>query len=792
MGGASIMDIISYVKAKRALKEATKPITPDRATFFEGSINNLYNYEMNTDHIRFDPEGVPKESDLYTATDYIKVEAGTYTIGFPESADGFYMSYVPFYNENKELDSVIHSSSTFSGQSENISVPASGYVRLAINIDYKDEMVFAKQEDYITGEYIPYQPELASSIKATPKRKSVTSEIVAEKAIQTTHTNFIEAGKNLFNKNDVELDTFYSTYPGKTELSGYFTTNNAIPLEANKSYTISHVRQWFLLDGSGNEIDNNNTGDNSATVTIETTEASFFAFSGSMDNLHVTQMEEGTETTYYEAYKKTFPEMGFTNSQVSEMTRSLNSAGEVVRVSKTGENFNITSDFGNESIVIKTKRYSGDRNRSFNFVETNVGNLTIHKTDDDIVPIRTFNTVGGNHGYTAINIITMSGHDKTTADLGSQWTDGETTYTLLKIEGDDLIFGCPYTENSSGIVSSSRVVPVTNLTHVSGATNTAEVDITNTSGGQLYPSIKDATVQYFLDGNELTDDGEYAGKELRVWEEYTIMDYKAIIDYAQANVGSFYGDADIDGVVKLSNTFTFTYGGKCTTSHGFLALKPVSVANCGFLQSYSLTASNHTRKRFMPNVASKNGFDFPSGVDLDAYDTDTNFDDADLIDPNVPPSYYVDWLYNSNGDKAYGFSLGYIVDKTNSKNADRVANTTRYWDMRGTTKSYPVAIRGLEFSPGDYMSFQGFRNYITPEEVGNAENLNVVKDKKDTYVYTHFTEQVSGEKKLLPNDLGKEAELVQGDLSLMNDVVDTNGVTINTSSALSHGVIKCR
>ncbi|MEI2536939.1 hypothetical protein, partial [Acinetobacter baumannii] len=72
----------------------------------------------------------------------------------------------------------------------------------------------------------------------------------------------------------------------------------------------------------------------------------------------------------------------------------------------------------------------------------------------------------------------MENHGKNTSDLGSKWTDGVTIYTLLDIKGNDIVFGCPYTV-TDGVVSSQRVVPIATLIHVSGATNTTNIDINN-------------------------------------------------------------------------------------------------------------------------------------------------------------------------------------------------------------------------------------------------------------------------------------------------------------------------
>src|SRR5690606_24623947 len=105
----------------------------------------------------------------------------------------------------------------------------------------------------------------------------------------------------------------------------------------------------------------------------------------------------------------------------------------------------------------------------------------------------------------------------------------------------------------------------------------------------------------------------------QVRESYNVMDYKALIDYAQANVGKPFASDAIEGIVNLSITYTFSEGGKCHISHTFKALKKVSILSCGFLQSIALSAAGKVTKRYMPNVLPKSGIDFKSIQDMTDY-----------------------------------------------------------------------------------------------------------------------------------------------------------------------------
>lgn len=619
---------------------------------------------------------------------------------------------------------------------------------------------------------------------------SVTESKLSNQSVTADKTNFLTTGKNKLNNATSLVDFILIPNGQVTALAGYKTSDYILLTPG--TYTFSKVRWYGFYDLNKNVITNPfvNTGNNNAVVTTTIATTQYLRVSYITSNENSVQVESGSTATSYESYRINAPKLLLTQSQIEQVAVPNIAALYPVKLTKSGETFTLEGQFDStQNIVIVTSR-NGSSNGSFNFTSTTIGGVLVHSTPDDITPIRTFTTVGANHGYTTVVIVTMSGHGKVTADLGSIWTDGVTQYTLLNISGNDLTFGCPYTV-INGVTSSIYVAPIAPLTHVSGATNTGTVSITTlASSPQLYPSINNISVSYLVDGKEITVDGTYYGKEVQIVEKYNVMDYKAIIDYAQGNIGVSYKNNNVEGVVTLTNVFIFTNRLKCTTSHTLNALKKVTLANCGFLQSSVFSPAGLTRKRFMPNVLPKSGFDFASGIDLDTYATSLLFGASDLQNPSIPPSHYTDWAYLS-GVRKYGFTMGYIVDKTNSKNSDRLANTSTFWDMRSSKKSYPVALQGT-LNAGDYRNFEGFRNYISPEEVGNVTNMNVVQDHRNSYVYITSNSVMTNSSVRVPNRIGFSAELLQGQITLANDTVDANGIVVSSTTVNSSGVIKIK
>jgi hypothetical protein len=663
-------------------------------------------------------------------------------------------------------------------------------------------------QTYLTDELLQ-QIAGTAPINATPSLLGVTTGMLANKSVTYEKTEFMSRGKNYFDYSKAIKDKYPNNTGALLTLVGY-STSDLIYAEAG-TYTIKNARWVVVYNGAKQVV---NYLDNASTMlhTVTLTENGYIVVSGYDGNqdkyyLQTCQLEKGSTATTFEQYGNRL----IKNLDVTDLTNIINTnktsistinMSKKLTIYKSGFVYKIRSKFDNtKDIVIETSQV-GSSNNSFNFTQTYLvdkgvepfTNLeVIHSNTDDITPIRTFTTVGANHGYPNIVRITMIGHDKTTADLGSKWTDGVTTYTLLDTYGNDLVFGCPYAV-VDGVVSATLINPVANLTHVSGATHTTIVNITTlVSGAQLRPSINNKSLKFILDNVEITTDGTYYGDELQVQESYNIMCYKEVIDFAQSHIGTAYKNDSVAGAVRLSINYVFAEKGAITIHHNFRALKKLSIAACGFIQSVPMSLTGYKVDRYLPNVLPKSGVDFKTPVDLTTYNQSLVFDNVDYINPNLPPNRHIDWLKNtSTGVKKIGFTMGYLVDKTNSKNADRLINTPTGWDMRDTLKSYPIAMSGLTLNAGDYKNFICYRNYLSPNWKSNATNVNIVKDKKDTYVYIDYHINVSFETLKLDDYSGKSITVIEksADFTLHNDIVDADGVLFSVANNYGYAILK--
>lgn len=733
--------------------------------------------------------GVPTVSGAYTTSDFIRVTGGQAYTASGSTNNGPRM--IAFYDTSKTFISRIDNGATplvWTG-----TAPANGYMRVSfLNVTTIPQV----EAGSVRTAYEAYRLSIPRARLSAQNLliNAVESDAVRNASITPDKTSFFRPGKNLFDPAEITAGVYLAETNGTAITAASYITSGYIPVTAGQPYTVTQARKIILFDGAKVFVSGGNY--NQATVGITVTPAVDGFLRVSLDTNHASytpekrQVEAGSSVTAYAPFARTIPVLAFTPEQVAAVTGAAPLPAPLT-LTVAGALHTINTDLAGAALAIVTSK-SGSANGTFNFQGTTLDGVTIHATTDDITPIRTFATVGANHGYGCIVAYTVSGHGKTAADLGSTWTDGTRTYTLLLINGNELTFGGAYTVDGAGVVTGDSTDPAATLTHVSGATNTTSVPITAPiDGRQLYPSVKAISVRYEVDGAPVTANGTYRATVVRVIESYEIIDYKSLIDWARSHVGQSFAanTAAIDGVVRIANVYTFRGGGRCTVSSSLTALKPVALGNTGFLQSVALGRAGHTTHRYMPGVKPKSGVDFSQFVDMTGYSANLVFGPADSIDISRPPSRYVDWLVNGSGQRVVGFTMGYISDKTNSKDSDR-AQLAMSWDMRSTKKSYPNAIGGAMLNPGDSRGIEGFRNYLAPHPSG-ATNVNVVEDAQAAYVHLDFHGPGVAVPIPLPEQIGRSvAVLTTTGLTVANDTVDANGLTVTVPGTAGRAVVK--
>ena len=524
----------------------------------------------------------------------------------------------------------------------------------------------------------------------------LTSQDLPDQGVTPEKTTFVRRGKNILDPAEFELDTFLANRETMT-LAGY-TTSGFAPVEAGEQY-VGVVRIWYWFRADGSYIDGINTGSNTA-VSVQTApaDAAYVRASWSSSRNAFQQIEKGSAPTAYEPYGLRIPELIVDGSGGETPVP----AGPVT-VTLDGDSVSVRTLLGDQALTVSAALH-GSHNGAFNLLGADLDGVQVTTGQDDIAPLRTFNTVGANHGYTAITTLTAPGHGKATADLGSVWTDGVTEWTLLLVDGDQLTLGPDYTVDGQGVVTAPAAAPSGPLTHVSGATNTGEIPVDQVvAGAQLYPSVQRVYSTLLVDGAPVSE-GEHHGVTAQVRESYEVLDYASIIDTARANIGTPFYERRVRGAVRVENTYTFKPG-LVLVDTALTELRPTALGSCGFVQAIRPAG---TGGRIVPGVT---GWTTPKSF-ADTWTSEV-ITTSDLIDPAIPPVMSLDVMDWG------GFALGYFPYAGGvTSSAERIEHgASRLWDLRSTQKSYPSPWAAKAAGWGR-VEAHAYRAYLTPAQAG--------------------------------------------------------------------------
>lgn len=569
-------------------------------------------------------------------------------------------------------------------------------------------------------------------------------------------------GKNLFNLATATQNAYWNNqasglpYP----VSGWLASAK-IPVTVGTTYTVTRCRHCEAFDSTGAPTTALAYHDDSSFGVYTFTVPSGVSFVG-IDTIttyqNALQLEVGSSSTSYQPYGTIVQDLlsngALLDPQITALTAASNTQTQRngVTVYRSGtkmlvrSQWNSTLDIcipvdlawtdggfttGSSSVGLANSPsflqvgYCDQNTLDSNLWPTPASGVftAIQGAGDDNCPINVgWSYVGANHGYDGGSTVTMTAHGKTTADLGSTYSDGTRTYTLLRIaDANTLLFGNPYTV-ASGIVTGGLVVPAATLTHVSGGTNTANVTITGgVALGEIHPVIFGNTVIPTLDGRPVIDGIISQGVDMAITETYQIISYKALIDYAQANVGvdPFANIASMLVMAQVSNTYHFTAGGVVTVGQTVTRVGEDFSLNMGVTQAMQINVpSGGSVQQYMPGVGTAGSYNFSTYANVTSPSSQVNIALAQQLVTTDPATRMTQWAYTSGGAKAYGMMLG-ILPVMDGKSATRRANGTdgMSWFMSATYgKNYPQLCRSKTMvGAGATLSGVGFRKYLPPD-----------------------------------------------------------------------------
>ncbi|MFG1898690.1 hypothetical protein ACGFIP_32250 [Micromonospora zamorensis] len=653
----------------------------------------------------------------------------------------------------------------------------------------------------------------ASAAAAAAAATAAAANTVASAALPRT------LGKNLFDKDSALPNTLW-TSTGTTISLGGFNAGPKIPVVAGQQYTINNARgilRWTTGGAFSSYVDNASEAPYTFTVAAG---IGFVSYSVQTAKAGVSQMEAGASVTSYEAYGILVPRQVVNGQPLTEAVATVTSMSSLPRlpalqVYRTGDNLAIRSAFDADRDVIHPLTLNYGSAGCVGFYVAGVPQVTlvpntatdaevwpvavptgyrrIHDVSDDNCPIQIgWSYVGGNHGYSVGTQIAQVGHGKTTADLGSQWTDGVRTFTLLAItNANTLLFGNSYA-TASGISTGTTGLPAAPLTHVSGATNTTTVPIASitTPNVQIFPSLHSRTVTMTLDGRAIPEGKSY-GDLLLVDESYVIPSYKGLIDTAQASIGVPMATylPSTPSLARVSNSYRFT---RATLVVGQkVTMLERSTLNQGVTQMFPLTlpAGGGTRRQFMAGVGTVGALNLSTYATIDSLAAQADIVAASQRHPLHPPARMTQWSHDAGGNAQYGVALGYLP-ALDAHPAVRLRNfSPRGWFISSSLKkNYPQLRWGVTAEIGDSTAGTAYRRYLAPTAGLPAEF--VVSDGTDQYVVIDRPDTVTDARMVVPPELlGRRlVPVYQPNTVTVPDRVTAEGIPYSVPAGPGYGM----
>ncbi|MDR3560478.1 MAG: hypothetical protein P4N59_03405 [Negativicutes bacterium] len=449
-----------------------------------------------------------------------------------------------------------------------------------------------------------------------------------------------------------------------------------------------------------------------------------------------------------------------------------------------------------------------------NFIARAIANTStiVKNCGDDICPM-SFNAsyIGANHGGLFGYNITATGHDKTVQDVGSEWTQSNSTKTyLLKIVDANTLL--VMTLNTSGNdIWSFHSVSGTTLTHSAGATHTSTITFSSPVQVEIYPSLKNHTFQVLADSyRPITADGSYSCDHLDIIESYDIIDFNSMLNYVRSQVGSSTQPAFNAAAVAVCANFRITYriqdNGAMVVFVKIYNYKLISLDYAGIIQAMSVVKpSGGTLFEYVPKTIQftiTGTYNLATIQDITSLTETLDLTVARWADANNPPDRYLQFAKTSGGAiyNNYGFTVGYCpvyawANQSIRKNAAASAMQLLY----SSKKQYPKLVTGAsttysnsQIQPGTTFEAVAFRCPVNYNNDAAATVIAWYEVNGVTYLMLDYHVNVSKTLTLPTKFAGKTIGIVDktAGFTLGSQVVTAaGGINITVTGGYGYAVL---
>lgn len=722
--------LVTKVESDAAIALAVQALKD--TLIYESSIN-MFNSANAVSDYRISGTGQISAVSGAKHTGMIPVTAGEkYTISWSNSVSD--IPYYSFFSEKTDVNPISYAVNSPTASPLTVTVPANAKF-IVVNLKHSSSASERTNFQIELGSTATtYKPWASLGFKL---RDNVINNNIMRvsqfSALQDANPKSYEKNvfsKNLFNEAEIQNDKFLSTVNGGISAGAGWKISGFIPVSAGQTYTLNGTRarqgiSFFATNTGGSAAllyDNTSTmpltviaptGANYAVIALE---------SASAKGWDKIQFELGSAATEYIAY-------GQTKKTVN--AGYIDGLDEYIQKTTYPATLKLTAGAGS----IKTNKfeigvkvfnditYTGSA--VFNFVSDSYNSTQIRVNGDDSSPVRMMGaTVGANHGYSRSDL-TMAGHGKTVADIGSVWTDGAYQWVIVQINSANVIGVTCRTENR-GYTST---LPA--LTHVSGALNTAQIIPTVRSLPQWYPMLKNHSVKLTADGNLLTGNSLEQGYKdsLKIVESYDLMEKSDIVEWIILNGGKEVKSYNAESALNVSHVHSFDTLGGDTIYANFFTYKALSAAtDLMFTQAARLKPGvDGAIKYYVPRsigfTHESVNYDFSKPTDVDNL-TITNRIDFNLAKTESGKAL-PDRLIMLNN--TVGFAIGYlpVLDAAPDIRNSRTGKGIQI--SNSEAKVYPYLVDGLTtLAAGMSYSCVAYRKYFErPTEARRIAEYNV-------------------------------------------------------------------
>lgn len=300
---------------------------------------------------------------------------------------------------------------------------------------------------------------------------------------------------------------------------------------------------------------------------------------------------------------------------------------------------------------------------------------TIAGQADDAPPCKYNNTfIGGNHGASVAKNITATAHGKATADIGSLWTNGSVQFRIIAIiDANTLwVLSANIGANAERWAFNTTLAAGT-LTHVSGATNTADIVFTSPVTWQILPCVQNHLRTIKLNGTTtITVDGVYDCNHVTVEESYGIHNVASMLDYIVAGMPwaspPALNSASITTQVTCAYNYTVRDNGSMTIAGRFENLQTIDLGTndgyVGLIQSQPIVWNASSGEQiwyYVPGVNTVGSVAAEPTQNITTSVAQTDYTAATWKSATKPPNRMVQFVKSSGGTNLRGYVMGYSL-----------------------------------------------------------------------------------------------------------------------------------